>query len=858
MVVAAWALFLLTAQIQGVVSTESNCTIILPESLTGHIGLCMLIPCNYSHAGILNTSQFEVDWYKQNQTSSPITVYHMLQSSIHQDYRSRAQLIGNLTQLDCSLVINSIGDGDDGTYYFRIKLVDLNQTCKSAPLSVTVSGLELKPNISSTSTIVENEKITLTCTFHHYCGGIAPNLTWTNITALNTSSPFNGTESDDTNSVFSISFTFLPAAEDNGKQVGCRAQYNHSNAESLQTFLLDVQYGPKIDLMKEITVNESDQVTIECIVNSNPVSNIMWLKNNRSIISAVNKSLTLEINNISHRDTGYYCCRAQNAYDTVQKILNFTVNYGPRIEPMDQPSGLLEGHPLQLDCLVNSHPLSNITWSRDGAVLNWTVSEKLTLSNAAMRESDSALYTCSAWNPFGNANLSVDIQIEYAPRNLSIVVPDNGTIISTIWTDEGSALSLLCSVESIPPSNLTWRVNGSPRNFSTGRNGLWLHFEKVTYLEDGGHECVAMNTHGKAQGSVNVRLRYSPKEISVRVNGTQQGIREGDNVTLTCFCKSNPPVTNYSWFHLHGKSMGFVGSSKTLNLGVVSRDNDESWYYCRAENKLGSSNSSLWDLSVEYMPEFTQESGCFRDKQKVTCTCVANSNPPGNLTWHLPHANYNSNITHGIWESWQFRDGDQVIGSLIMTGPQDEEEVMASCSVRNLHGEAMFKVYLWVQGDGLRRDQIILGAVAGALGMLILSLLLCQIFICCRRNEKRHPIDRTELEMLTGQPTLVRSFSLVAEEEVGEAEADLQSEEVVAQMENADTQTEETQVLAEEADPQTEVVSEAGSPKTVENGEAGQEAEELHYACIVFSKPSASDEIVGRRDSTQYAQIKPQ
>ncbi|GCB77609.1 hypothetical protein scyTo_0017627 [Scyliorhinus torazame] len=120
-------------------------------------------------------------------------------------------------------------------------------------------------------------------------------------------------------------------------------------------------------------------------------------------------------------------------------------------------------------------------------------------------------------------------------------------------------------------------------------------------------------------------------------------------------------------------------------------------------NPLGNSTSNITHLDVQYNPEISQELECTRRSEGVTCICVANSNPPGDLTWHLPPAKISGNQTRGRLLSRRVRDGHLVIGSLILTGPQDEKGVMVSCSVQNTHGEAMFKVYLWVRGRGSRK-----------------------------------------------------------------------------------------------------------------------------------------------------------
>ncbi|XP_067874683.1 myelin-associated glycoprotein-like [Heterodontus francisci] len=346
-----------------------------------------------------------------------------------------------------------------------------------------------------------------------------------------------------------------------------------------------------------------------------------------------------------------------------------------------------------------------------------------------------------------------------------------------------------------------------------------------------------MNKHGTSTKSVNITVLYSPKETTVRVRGAQHGIREGDNVTLTCSSRSNPPVTNYSWFRTDRSNRTEVmASAETINLGPVTRD-DDAWFYCRAQNALGSSNSPGLFISAEYKPEISRESTCARRAEGVTCVCMARSNPPGDLTWQLPHANVSGNQTQGGFVAWQVVDGHLVTGSLALTGHQGEEDVTAFCTVRNPHGEAMFKVYLWVKGESPDHFHMILCVLAGALGMLILSLILCRIIVCCRRKTKPAAVTDAEMEVLAGQVTPVLAASLV--------EVDVEVEEEGG----------------EEVGSLTEEVSEAGSLKPEENGEAaGSEAEtqlqELHYACIDFSKARSCDAVVGTRDSTQYAEIK--
>ncbi|XP_067831460.1 Schwann cell myelin protein-like [Heptranchias perlo] len=819
------------AFLQGVLSTDSNWTVQMPRVLTAQKGLCVTIPCNYSYPNALGPTQLVAVWYKDYERPSQTTVYHTIRSNVDQDYKSRSQLVGNLTEMSCSLMINSIRSADNGTYHFRIELDKENYTDGNTYLDLKISDLEEKPNISYSPQIVSNKTTTLTCTFVDNCSGMGPNLTWINETILTNSATVTLTKRSNLTSVFSTSLTFVPSHRDMGKQLGCKAQYSVTNAESQQTLLLDVKYGPKIAKMSPILVTEGHSVQVNCSVTSNPLSNITWSTSNQNILASVlNKTLVLQFDNITRREQGLYHCRAWNDYGKAKRGINITVNYGPRIKAINGSAVALEGFTFQRDCLVDSWPPSSITWSKGDTVISNATSNQLTLSIHRVTDSDSGLYTCSALNSYGATNCSLYISVEYSPRNLSISSLDSRVINSSIETEEGMSVCLRCSVDSVPASNLTWRVNGIVRNQSIGSNELWLLFDNVTYKEDGKHQCVAENEHGTAPKSVTITLKYPPKETAVRVVGAEHGIKEGDNVTLSCFSKSNPPATNYSWFRIDGSNRTELNArTASVNLGLVTRELD-AWFYCTAGNTMGSSNSIPFFVSVEYKPEISDVSECAWRDQGITCVCAARSNPPGNLTWHLPRGNFTGNQTHGHLATSRVSNGHLVTGTLTLRGREDEKEVKAICSVRNEHGEARFKVYLWVKGRGPYLSEMLIPVVVGAAGMLILSLIFCQIIVCCKRKVKSAANNSTEMQVLTAEPSPVLTASMPEENgELADGSGD-------------------------------EEGGEAGSLKQVENGEAGQVEEqeelELHYACIDFSKVRLTEGIVGTRDSTQYAEIK--
>ncbi|XP_048476555.1 sialoadhesin-like [Rhincodon typus] len=305
-----------------VLTTESNWTIDLPGTLTVQPGLCAVVPCNFQHVGNVNTTQVQISWYKLSQVLPNRTITQ--QDSVHQEYKSLSGLNSTLMQIDCSLRISPITDQNTGIYQVTIQLSETNLTYQSSSLNLTITGA-LKPNISSMGIIVQNNLTTLSCTFHDVCDEPGVNLTWINITSLNLSAPVGESHWDKARSLINSSISFLPSANDNGKVIGCLINYPNASLQSLQTLPLDVKYGPDIPEMRQVTVQEMESVQVECIVNSNPVSTIRWYRGNESILSAVNDTLYLNIDNVTSRDSGVYICQAWNLIGKAERKVNITV-----------------------------------------------------------------------------------------------------------------------------------------------------------------------------------------------------------------------------------------------------------------------------------------------------------------------------------------------------------------------------------------------------------------------------------------------------------------------------------------------------------------------------------------------------
>ncbi|XP_060708640.1 myelin-associated glycoprotein-like isoform X1 [Hemiscyllium ocellatum] len=253
---------------------------------------------------------------------------------------------------------------------------------------------------------------------------------------------------------------------------------------------------------------------------------------------------------------------------------------------------------------------------------------------------------------------------------------------------------------------------------------------------------------------------------------------------------------------------------------------------CRVSYPTVSSEQTLI-LTVQYGPVFSRELECARRAEGITCICAANSNPPGDLTWHLPHANLSGNQTHGDFVSQQLRVGHLVMGSLTLTGHSEEEETMASCSVRNPHGAAMLKAYFWVKERDFNKWTAGL-VMAG----IMLSVFLAGIltFLCCqkRKTVTEETASKVSDIAVTYPPDAVTH--------------QVSHNMVVTDLQNTTR------------DPARG--GETPAPGNVFEGPVGRDTahpgstKDLLYASINYTKLPSSDGAVQRGEDTEYAQIR--
>uniref|UniRef100_A0A8C2AM63 Ig-like domain-containing protein n=1 Tax=Cyprinus carpio TaxID=7962 RepID=A0A8C2AM63_CYPCA len=213
--------------------------------------------------------------------------------------------------------------------------------------------------------------------------------------------------------------------------------------------------------MKMMEVIEGSSVNLRCSTKifcpSRPPS-LRWsssLNENVTEKQYQNQSefisdLNLTVSHRHHRVT--FTCTATHQLQqpiTTQESWMLLVQYAPRNTSVTiNPAGLvLEGRSVTLSCSSNANPAVNYTWYRD---TNGLLNPVQTGPNLTINDTDpthSGRYYCTAENKRGTQNISLLLDVQFAPK------------ISSSCS-RNSAMACVCEAHGNPCPTLEWRLSG--------------------------------------------------------------------------------------------------------------------------------------------------------------------------------------------------------------------------------------------------------------------------------------------------------------------------------------------------------------------------------------------------------------
>ncbi|XP_073670626.1 cell adhesion molecule CEACAM2-like [Paramisgurnus dabryanus] len=247
-----------------------------------------------------------------------------------------------------------------------------------------------------------------------------------------------------------------------------------------------------------------------------------------------------------------------------------------------------EGHSVTLTCKSRCSltDRSTFIWFKNTQSLSERTDRNNQLILQSVRREDAGNYSCAVQGH----NLTSPHQylnVIYAPDKPVISINPSGKIM------EGYSVTLTCSSDANPPvHNYTWLKKNETSAVGSGKNFI---ISNIRSDHSGEYKCKSSNTLGQKYSAVTLNVLYPPKNVTASISGSGETM-EGDSVTLTCSSESNPPVQIYSWFKENETSS--VGSGQTYSITNFNSSHS-GWFYCEAQNEVGSQRSAAVSLNVK-------------------------------------------------------------------------------------------------------------------------------------------------------------------------------------------------------------------------------------------------------------------
>ncbi|XP_068732337.1 tyrosine-protein kinase receptor Tie-1-like isoform X4 [Montipora capricornis] len=243
----------------------------------------------------------------------------------------------------------------------------------------------------------------------------------------------------------SVIFTLHNLKLDDTRVYGCMINARTPGVSAFDNVKLVVESPPNItDISADQTVNEGNDLTLNCTASGNPAPNTTWIK------LTDNSIVTMPLTNIRRTDEGGYRCSASNGVGNLAtKDVFITVYYQPSITsvtPFTKQSWI--GQNVLLSCEADGSPTPSITWKKpDGTELRNITSTEKKVDAQMKADQDFGNYTCEARNVVGAAATRlVQLNQIKAPGSISLTTNDNDIRASSLaikWTapvDDGGSV----------------------------------------------------------------------------------------------------------------------------------------------------------------------------------------------------------------------------------------------------------------------------------------------------------------------------------------------------------------------------------------------------------------------------------
>ncbi|KAK6469702.1 vascular cell adhesion protein 1-like [Huso huso] len=243
----------------------------MPQRIKAFSGSCVLIPCTFTIEERLESAMEPARGIWMTSYNFRDIVFDS--SRPYNGNTLKAELLGKVTNKNCTTIIHHLKTSDSKSYFFRA--VPAKYTFHQS-VTLEVADSPDRPAISPSSAVKEGAPTSLACTAPAPCPREPPTLVWSD--TLDGSVEIKQVEQQDGTKAVSSVLTFTPSHLHHNKDITCTVQYpvgsETKSAEEVST--LHVLCMPQISHESSCSKDYTESITCICVSRGSPSPITEW------------------------------------------------------------------------------------------------------------------------------------------------------------------------------------------------------------------------------------------------------------------------------------------------------------------------------------------------------------------------------------------------------------------------------------------------------------------------------------------------------------------------------------------------------------------------------------------------------